>query len=30
MLILEYNLTKNKNNQMLFISVQTEYNKNKI
>ena len=30
MLIREYNLTINNNNQKLFISVQTENNKNKI
>ena len=30
MLIREYNLTIKKNNQKLFISVQTENNKNKI
>ena len=30
MLIREYNLTINNNNQRLFISVQTENNKNKI
>ena len=30
MLIQEYNLTKNKDNQKLFISVQIENNKNKI